>query len=282
MTRKECFSILGLHEGADLDEIKRAYRKLAFSLHPDLNPDVPDAVKRFQRLNEAYVLLSRPDDAKPRPFRRRASSEEATARAREEAKKAYAKARHEREFSASSSHQEYSAPQQEKDDGREDVLRDILNDPFARRVFEDIYSHIQEERKQSEKHAAGRKAAHVHGESPAGTHGEREFTAVPEFGVGRATASELHGHTGPGFVRKLTGWLRRQIDDEQVLRLPGESLLPGARVRLQIQHGINAEPQVIELTLPPEFSPGKTMRLKGMGKRVGKWRGDLYVRIEPA
>ena len=108
MTRKECFAVLGLNEGADLDEIKRAYRKLAFSLHPDLNPDVPDAAKRFQRVNEAYVLLSKSEpSAKTGPFRKaaRPTSAEATARAREEAKKAYSKARQGQEYSYSSSQQ---------------------------------------------------------------------------------------------------------------------------------------------------------------------------------
>lgn len=285
MTRKECFAALGLNEGADLDEIKRAYRKLAFSLHPDLNPDVPDAAKRFQRVNEAYVLLSRPENAAA--FRSssrsssRTSAEEASARAREEAKKAYSKAKQGQEFS-------YSATQQaqQANDDKEDVLKDILNDPFARRVFEDIYSHIQEERSQGKKGSAKRKSG-----GPASADGKKAangdapgWTSVPEFGVERGAQAQAQNvrEGKPSVVGKLTGWLRRQIDDEQVLRLPGESLIPGARVRLQIQHGLSGEPQVIELTLPPEFVPGKTMRLKGMGKRVGNWRGDLYVRIEPA
>ena len=276
MTRKECFAALGLNEGADLDEIKRAYRKLAFSLHPDLNPDVPDAAKRFQRVNEAYVLLSRPESAGKGSSRAsRPSAEEATARAREEAKKAYTRARQGQEFS-------YSSSQREKDSDREDVLKDILNDPFARRVFEDIYSHIREERKQSRKSAAGRRGGPAQAEGQANANNDGEWAAAPEFGVERGASPAPQGPAGPSVVGKLKGWLRRQIDDEQVLRLPGESLIPGARVRLQIQHGLSGEPQVIELTLPPEFVPGKTMRLKGMGKRVGNWRGDLYVRIEPA
>jgi molecular chaperone DnaJ len=161
-----------------------------------------------------------------------------------------------------------------------------LNDPFARRVFEDIYSHIQEEKRRNEKNAFSRKNE---GQSSADhtmkTQSARpDSTAVPEFGAEVESHSAFNIRHGAenSVASKLKTWLRRQIDDEQVLRLPGESLLPGARVRLQIQHGLNSEPQVIELTLPPEFVPGKTMRLKGMGKRVGKWRGDLYVRIESA
>jgi molecular chaperone DnaJ len=275
MTRKEAFAALGLNDGADLDEVKRAYRKLAFALHPDLHPDEPDAAKRFQRVNEAYVLVSRPEPSgKTRPFpgASRQTAEENTARMREEAQKAYARARQGRDFSSG------SAQRSRQDSMREDVLKDILNDPFARRVFEDIYSHIQEERKRGGKDGATQDSRARHASKT------RIAATVPEFGVEaekQDAARELHS-TGAKVVGRLKHWLRRQIDDEQVLRLPGESLLPGARVRLQIQHGLSEEAQVIELTLPPEFVPGKTMRLKGMGKRVGKWRGDLYVRIEPA
>ena len=35
---KECYEILKLDKGADLQAVKRAYRRRAFELHPDLNP----------------------------------------------------------------------------------------------------------------------------------------------------------------------------------------------------------------------------------------------------
>ena len=81
-------------------------------------------------------------------------------------------------------------------------------------------------------------------------------------------------------MTKVSGWFRKQIDDEQTLRLPSANLVPGAKVRLEIRHGLGGESEVVEITLPPEFAPGKSVRLKGMGRRLGKWRGDLYVRIE--
>ncbi|MDR2488499.1 MAG: DnaJ domain-containing protein [Desulfovibrio sp.] len=279
MTRKECFAALGLNDGADQEEVKRAYRKLAFALHPDLHPDEPDAAKRFQRVNEAYVLLSRPEQSgKTRPFQKpaRSAAEESTAKMREEAQRAYARARQGREFSCKDSQQN----RQEHESEREDVLKDILNDPFARRVFEDIYSHIQEEKKRRGKGDARTHGTHAAAQRTAKAHA----ASVPEFGVEAGAQASLQdsNSTGARVVGKLKNWLRRQIDDEQVLRLPSESLTPGARVRLQIQHGLGGETQVVELTLPPEFVPGKTMRLKGMGKRIGNWRGDLYVRLEPA
>ena len=55
---KECYEILKLEKNADLAAVKRAYRRRAFELHPDLNPGNAEASRDFQMLNEAYVALS--------------------------------------------------------------------------------------------------------------------------------------------------------------------------------------------------------------------------------
>ena len=52
---KDPYAILGVGRGAPLSEIKRAYRKLAFSLHPDVG-DEPDET-RFREAHEAYHAL---------------------------------------------------------------------------------------------------------------------------------------------------------------------------------------------------------------------------------
>lgn len=55
----EYYAILGLVPGATPDEIKRAYRKLALTYHPDVNKE-PGAKERFLRITEAYNYLSNP------------------------------------------------------------------------------------------------------------------------------------------------------------------------------------------------------------------------------
>ncbi|MHC1710637.1 MAG: DnaJ domain-containing protein [Solidesulfovibrio sp.] len=57
MRLEEARTLLGVASTDDVDAVKSAYRKLAFSLHPDLHPDDPGAKRKFQRLNEAYLLL---------------------------------------------------------------------------------------------------------------------------------------------------------------------------------------------------------------------------------
>ena len=263
MTRKEALTILCLNEGADAEEIKRSYRKMAFALHPDLNPDNPAAGKEFQRLNEAYVLLTSPSSPdggqRSAPRGQRAGAQaEAKEKARADAERAYARAKKRFQEEAAKSGpakpstgsaQKNASPGKTREMKRDEVLHDLLRDPFARRVFEDIYTQIREE--SARKQAAGK---------------TRSAKAPQEPGILERT------------VENAQDWFRRQIDDEQTVRFNGP-LTPGARVRLQIHHGIFGKAQTIELTLPPEFEPGRPLRLKGLGRRIGKWRGDLYLRI---
>jgi curved DNA-binding protein len=52
------YKILGVDKNASQEDIKKAYRKLARKLHPDLNPNDKEAHKKFQQLNEANEVLS--------------------------------------------------------------------------------------------------------------------------------------------------------------------------------------------------------------------------------
>ncbi len=55
------YEVLGVARGASADEIRRAFRKLAKTHHPDLNPDNKAAEEKFKAINTAYDLLSDPD-----------------------------------------------------------------------------------------------------------------------------------------------------------------------------------------------------------------------------
>ena len=62
MAKRDYYEVLGIQKGADKDEIKKAYRKLAIKYHPDRNPGNKEAEEKFKEATEAYEILS--DDQK--------------------------------------------------------------------------------------------------------------------------------------------------------------------------------------------------------------------------
>jgi len=59
-TKRDYYEVLGIDRNATDEEIKRAFRKLAFKYHPDHNHG-DRAEERFKEINEAYEVLSDPD-----------------------------------------------------------------------------------------------------------------------------------------------------------------------------------------------------------------------------
>src|ERR1700687_5388773 len=57
MAKRDYYEVLGVSKGAPDADIKKAYRRLARKLHPDVNPGDKAAQKRFQEVQEAYDVL---------------------------------------------------------------------------------------------------------------------------------------------------------------------------------------------------------------------------------
>jgi molecular chaperone DnaJ len=289
MNIRDCQRILKVPPGAGLDEVKAAFRKLAFSLHPDLNP-APDAAERFRELNEAYILLSRaiqdepaermgkaararaergePQDAKSR----KAQADKAYARSASQAAgpSGFAGAKPGPEAGQSSSGQHSTSFGGGSFHLREEeVLRDLLSDPFARQVFEDIYSQL--------KHGTPGQTASA---PPQGPRGQQARPAQPkrrrlELAWGDKTMSL---DLGKGLVGGVKSWLRGQLDDEQTVSYPAHTLGPGKVLRLTITARFG-QARTVEVTLPPDFVVGRPVRLRGLGRKLGPFTGDLYLRV---
>src|SRR3954464_10253915 len=59
--QRDPYEVLGVGRDADENAIKKAFRRLARELHPDVNIDDPQAEEKFKEAAEAYEILSDPE-----------------------------------------------------------------------------------------------------------------------------------------------------------------------------------------------------------------------------
>ncbi len=265
----EARRILGIDSDAKIADVKKAFRKLAFTMHPDLNPS-PDAARKFREVNEAYVFLRnemRGDSEKPSSAGRASRNEQkSTFTSRAEQKtaspgagaKAYQQQQRTARADARNNNRATSAQRSRSFyQKEEDVLKDILNDPFAKQVFEDIYRQIGKDKnfKPSSGNAKERKLNMHWGDKSVSVDVSR------------------------GIFGGIKSWVRGQMDDEQTVFFPASTLIPGRSIRITIQQGFRKTPKTLEITLPRDFIIGRPIRLKGQGRQLGPVKGDLYLRI---
>jgi molecular chaperone DnaJ len=254
MNLQECLKELQLAPGANLEEVKSAFRKLAFKYHPDLNPSA-SAAERFRVVNEAYVTAKKLLDTDgPSPSAAPGPDAGGPKTKREEGAKAYARQqRRTPPPGAEKKRRSTRARAQRYYYKEEEVLKTILNDPFAKKVFEDIYSQIRKEQP--------------------GYKGPLELKK-----------RNLQLHWGErtinlDFSKGIKGWLKGQMDFEQTVHYPATHLMPGRKIRISVERPFTKGAKTIEITLPPDFVVGRPIRLKGLGRRLGPFKGDLLLRI---
>lgn len=288
MNVQDCYRILQVAQGAGLEEVKSAFRKQAFRLHPDLNPS-PRAAEEFRKLNEAYVLLTHTlkDGDGDAQARARQAKAEATREARTDPKADKTqKAKAEKAYARQKASAGASAGA--KSGGgfyfrEEEVLRDLLSDPFARQVFEDIYSQLKTGK-------PGASTPPPPGSQTAGSNpGPFSFRPGPRADVAPAEPKRRRLNiqwgeksidldmTG-GLVGGIKGWVRGQLDSEETVHYPAHALGPGRTLRLTVSARFG-EPKTVEITLPQDFVPGRPIRLKGLGRKLGPFTGDLILRV---
>jgi molecular chaperone DnaJ len=264
MQLSECLRTLQLKQNASIDDVKSAFRKLAFKYHPDLNTSA-SAAKKFREVNEAYVFAKDLLENTKARKRRAADSNEGPTASQAEGAKAYANQQRKSKFKAKPKPK--AKPQKDKQSTRskqqrfyykeEEVTKTILNDPFAKKVFEDIYSQIRK--------------------NQPGYQGPLEMNKRDlnlRWGD-RALGLDL----SKGMGGSIKSWFKGQMDHEQTVYYPAIALIPGRKIRITVEQKFSDGPKTIEVTLPPDFVAGRPIRLKGLGKKLGPLTGDLLLKV---
>ncbi len=258
---KDFYETLGLEKDAGPEEIKQAFRKLAFRYHPDRNQNDPASAEKMKEINEAYATLSHP--AKKQEYD--------TLRARY-GPEAYA---------------HYTQTHSPEDTVRDSDI-DAIFEEFARnfgyRSSADIFK---------EYYGPGFRSFEFHGPGMSG----RGFVFTGSFGGARtsrvkeappqqalAPAAPSLGILGGllKFFFRLIGveFPERGKDWSDSIVLKPEQAGTGGEMEYRYQKW--GKPKNLMVKIPPGISSGQQIKLKGMGGpgKGGGEPGDLYLRVK--
>ena len=254
--RNDPYAELGVAQGASLDDIRRAYRKLAKELHPDARPGDSESEERFKRVTAAFHFLSDPD--KRRKFDRGQIDADGNER----------RANGRRASSA------------ERASGFDTVFSNVFGQDGRRGAFrtkgEDVRYRLDLEFVEA---ATGGRKRVVMGD------GKALDLVVPE-GVRSGAVLRLRGQgrPGPGSAQPGDALVEINVLEHPVFERRGDDIrleLPvtlleavaGAKVKAPTLSG------PVSLTIPKGSNSGQVLRLRGKGVRGEKGRGDLLVRL---
>jgi len=268
---KSPYEILGVAKTATQDEIKKAYRTLAKTSHPDLNPGNKVAENRFKEINSAYELIGSPET------RAKFDSGEIEAQERQ-------------------AQQNASYYQSQQDGGRyahgfsggaENIFEQFFRSGgrgkkgFSAEDFdtpgEDHLYQMEVDFKDAAL-GAEREITLPNGKKlsvkiPAGieTGTKLRFKNQGGPGVGKGTAGHAFVEIS---IRSLEGFTRNGKTIESELPISFQEGLLGGEVKVPTIDG-----QVM-LKLQPGVSTGARMRIRGKGAGAGSERGDQIVVIK--
>lgn len=264
------YQTLGVAKDATQKEIQSAYRKLAKKLHPDLNPGDKNAEDRFKEASAAYALLG--DEEK----RARFDKGEIDATGAEQAPRNYY-----RDYAASpGGDTRYQSTSGFSDFGDAD---DIFSNFFSRRGRgkargNDMHFSMEvdflDAANGAKKQITLPDGAALDLQIPPGTHDGQTLRlrgrGEPGLGGGPAGDALIDIRVRPHPIFSRDG------DDIRVeMPISLREAILGGKVAVPTLSG------KVTLTLPPNSSTGKTLRLKGKGiAKRGGGNGDQYVTVK--
>src|SRR5918993_4883036 len=285
---RDPYDVLGVSRTASEDDIKKAYRKLAKSYHPDRNASDPKAKDKFAEINTAYEILG--DAAKRAQFDR--GEIDAAGKPRFQG------------------FEGFGGGGPGAGQGFEGFNFNFAGgSPFGRRRAtrsageDDIFSHLFGEAFRTATERGGRGRASTPGEDVAAvltvtlediandtkkrialpTGREVEVTIPKGVADGQTIRLRGLGQGGPGgagdalLTIRIAPHERFSIEGENIrVRQPVDldDAILGAKVRVPTPSG------AVDMTIPPMTSSGRTFRLRGKGLPGKDGKGDLLVTAE--
>lgn len=274
---KSPYEVLGVSTTATLDEIKKAYRKLAKAHHPDLNPGNKAAEARFKEISHAFDLIGT-SEAKAK-WDRGETDEQMRQHAEEHASR------------GGRGHPFYTHTQQGSDGGR--YSWSFGEDADESDIFEHLFRGARQKRRSPENEPGEDLMFRLEVEfrdSILGAerilnlpHGKSLQVKIPP-GVTDGTKLRFKGQGGPAAgkgpagdayvqiqVKPLEGFTRVGDDLETEIPIDVSTAVLGGEVRVSTLDGN------VMLKVPAWTSTGAKLRVKGKGVRRPDHPGNLIV-----
>ncbi|WP_370895708.1 DnaJ C-terminal domain-containing protein [Chryseobacterium gossypii] len=273
------YKILGVDKNATQEDIKKAYRKLARKLHPDLNPDDKEAERKFKELNEANEVLSNPENrAKYDKYGEHWKHGEE-----------YEKARKQQSQYQQQDFGGFSGTDFGEGEDFSDFFQSMFGGGgFGRSSRGSASGKFKGQDIQAELTLSLRDAARTH-QQTFEVNGKKVRITIPA-GVYDGQQIKLKGHGSPGFNGGPNGdlYITFNIPADPDFERIGDDLKTKVKIDLYtaILGGdvkVNTLDGSVNLKVKPETQNGMTVRLKGKGfpvyKKEGQF-GDLFVTYE--
>ena len=265
--QRDYYEVLGIDRNATQDDIKRAFRKLAFKYHPDRNKE-PDAEEKFKEISEAYAVLSDP-----------------------EKKQQYDT------FGHDGIRGSYTSEDIFRGANFQDIFRDMgFGDDIFSRIFGNIFSGGGFGGFRTQTRTGPRRGRDIE-TSIEITLEQAAFGAEIELSLNKLDTCSRCGGSGaePGFNVSScpqcggSGQIqqRRQSLFGQMItvttcpRCEGRGRTPERNCSVCSGSGLEERRRKLEVNVPPGVEDGVYLTLRGQGEagRFGGPKGDLYVRV---
>lgn len=276
------YKVLGVDRNASADDIKKAYRKLARKLHPDLNPNDKDAHRKFQELNEANEVLSDPEKrAKYDKYGENWQHGEEYEKARQQYQQSQ-----QHQWSDAGGGRTFYTEGNFSDEDFSDFFHSMFGSGFSSRRG-GSRAKFKGGDYQAELQLTLREAMQTHQQTLT-VDGKNIRITIPA-GVADGQKIKLKGYGQTGVNGGPNGdlYITFRIAEDPVFKRLGDDLYTDASIDLYTavlggEVMISTLDGMVKMTVKPGTQPDAKLRLRGKGcpvyRKDGQW-GDLYVTL---